>query len=139
MNYGYAILYSRNALKYHIMKRLILLLIATSIAFSSSAIGKKKMKKVMDSWLNATKHRLYTQLGPPAQVTTDGVDGEIAIYADRIYMAPIPLATGGYTPAVDYYRYRMFLINKDGVIYGWRLDSKPNPPERVDVNLRLQN
>ena len=66
--------------------------------------------------------------GPPTQTTSDGKDGEILIYAHRVYYQ---LTTG----TVDYWDYRMMYANGLGTLYHWLYRRSPNPPERVDIRI----
>ncbi len=120
------------------MKRAFLVVIAIlAFADTGSAQGKKKTKKLMDSWLNSTKQQLILSWGPPSSTTSDGGDGEILIYSRRVY---VPAQQYGQyrSPGVDYYNYKMFYVNSQGTIFSWRTENNPNPPERVDVEVYVR-
>lgn len=107
------------------------------IAVTCFPMGKKKERKVLDSWLGSSKHSLIVSWGPPQQTQSDGDGGEVLIYSNRVYSPPIQLATGGWLPATDYYHNRMMYVNDNNKIYSWRTSNTPNPPTRVDLDIYL--
>lgn len=82
----------------------------------------------MNSWMGNSKGNLIMSWGPPTQTTSDGKDGEVLIYAQRVYYQ---LTTG----PVDYWDYKMMYANGLGTLYHWIARRSPNPPERVDVRV----
>jgi hypothetical protein len=120
------------------MRRIVILLLLLTISCDPShAQSRKKIKKVMDSWLGDTKQALYLSWGPPAVVTSDGSKGEILIYSQRVYNDNT--YNFGGNPVrfkQDYYINRMMYVNAEGIVYSWRYDTTPNPPQQVDINLR---
>lgn len=120
------------------MKRKLLLLLIIAVLFS----GCFAINKVMKSWMGYHYGQLIAKWGPPQQVFDDGYGGRILIYtAQREFVAPgrsTTYTTGTatmydnfiwgsatsrttYTPArvTGYTAYRMFWINKRGIIYKW--------------------
>lgn len=107
-----------------------------------SLVGCEDISQVMKSWEGHHYGDLIASWGPPQQVFDDGYGGRILIYTQiRQWTAPgqfTTYTTGSatayddyiwgsaisetrYTPPQTYgYRaYRMFWINKDGIIYRW--------------------
>lgn len=121
------------------MRTLLLAITIVLLSFDANSQSKKKVKRMMDSWIGATTEELYAQMGAPATVTSNGGTGTMHIYVDRVYIPSQPLPFGGgYTQATDYYKYKTFIADKNNKIYGWIVENKPNPPQRQDVNLYLQ-
>lgn len=89
----------------------------------------------MDSWLHHNKHELILSWGPPQRTTSDGADGEVLIYSQRIYSPGANYGNGMSVPATDYYKNSMFYVNAKGEIYGWQSNGTANPPTQVDVYL----
>ena len=81
-------------------------------------------KKVLNSWVNQSKHELIKSWGPPGETTSDGNNGEVLIYSKRIYVEQF---------GTDYNRYVMFYADQSGTIYGWRTQSSPNHPTVIRV------
>ena len=121
------------------MKKLLLLLFP--VIFLSGCITAH-INKVMKSWEGCHYGNLIAKWGPPQMVFDDGYDGRILIYtAVRSFVSPgraTTYTTGSataydnyiwgsatsrtvYTPArlYGYTAYRMFWINKKGIIYRW--------------------
>jgi hypothetical protein len=82
----------------------------------------------MESWEGHHKSKLIAEWGPPQNISSDGLGGEVYVYASQVewqtqgngrvdawgnitYNAP---QRQGYT------RSRMFYINPEGIIYSWR-------------------
>jgi uncharacterized protein YcfL len=84
-------------------------------------------KKMMDSWMNNSKHDLVLKWGPPTRVASDGSSGEIYIYEKRYYIYNVLR-----------YDFKMFYINSSSVIYSWRTESGPVPAEQLNVNLYIR-
>ena len=82
----------------------------------------------MNSWMGNSKGNLIMSWGPPTQTTSDGKDGEILVYAKRVYYQ----LSGN---PVDYWEYRMMYANGLGTLYHWIYRRNPNPPERVDIRI----
>jgi len=110
------------------MKVLFFLLISCMLFSCSSQ--KKLTENVLNSWIGDSKQNLILKWGPPVQTTSDGNNGEILVYANRIYYV---LATG----PVDYWEYRMMYVNAAGKIYHWLFKRNPNPPNRIDMRVLL--
>ncbi len=102
------------------MSRLFTIFILTSL-FLSSCVSTKK---VMDSYIGATKQDLVRQMGPPARIASDANSGEIYIYESMSMMYNVVR-----------YNHKMFYINSDNTIYSWRTASGPVPAQQVNVNL----
>lgn len=123
------------------MKRVTLLLI-TTLALAISSGCAARINKVMASWERHHYSDLIASWGPPQQVFDDGAGGRILVWtATRSYTVPgqaTTHTTGSataydnyiwgsatsettYTPAQTYgwRAYRMFWINRDGIIYRW--------------------
>lgn len=89
---------------------------------------KKSTQTILNSWIGDTKQNLILKWGPPTQSTSDGGNGEILIYAHRVYYV---LTTG----PIDYWEYRMMYVNAEGKIYHWLYRKNPNPPDRIDMKI----
>jgi len=123
------------------MKKFPLLLI-TVLAFVVTSGCAARINKVMASWERQHYSDLIARWGPPQQVFDDGAGGRILVWtAIRSYTVPgrATTETTGrataydnyiwgsatshttYTPAQTYgwTAYRMFWINRDGIIYRW--------------------
>jgi len=112
-----------------------LLMIGLFLFFSILIPGcetSKSIAKQFDPWMGHNKHELIMQWGPPTQTTSDGKDGEILIYATRVYHN---LPNGSVS---DYWNYRMMYADEIGRLYHWMYRRNPNPPERVDVRILTQ-
>lgn len=109
------------------MKKILLPILASALL--SGCISSKKIAEQLHSWMGSNKTELIQQWGPPNQIVSDGSDGEILIYSQRIYAQ---LSTGA---TIDYYLYKMMFSNKEGKLYHWYWRKDPNPPERVDVRM----
>lgn len=115
---------------------IIATLLLLALSLSASAMGRKKLQKIMDSWMNETKHSLIMSWGPPARTADDGAGGEVLIYAEQ-------RATNGYymlqtwIPGRSWYDYRMFYVNASGIIYSWRTDSQDVPPMQLNINANV--
>jgi len=88
----------------------------------------KKMNNIMNSWVGVHKSDLIRAWGPPSRYESDGSRGEILIYEYRTgYQLPGTAYIGQdgnlyYTNPTQINRdsYRMFYVNKKGIIYYWR-------------------
>jgi len=117
------------------MKKKCLLLLC--VLFFSGCISQ-----IMTSWENHHYGELIGSWGPPQQVFNDGYGGRILVYTEsRAWVSPgksntyvtgnatiydnyiwgSATATTYYTPpqVYGYTAYRMFWINKQGIIYRW--------------------
>ena len=99
------------------MKYLIPLLLLTSCVST---------KNVMNSWIGHTKHDLYMTWGPPAKTDSDGADGEVLVYATQTYSPYYNITL---------YQYKLFYVNKAGVIYHWVTQSGRVPPQQLSITL----
>lgn len=126
--------YALNSPNYHKMKNLTLVLLYLLLASQSYAIGKKKLKKSMDSWNGHGQHELIVSWGPPARTADDGGGGQVLIYSYP-YVTNGYYSFGQYFPSETWYRYRMFYVNASGVIYGWRTSNEQAPPQQVNLNV----
>ena len=121
------------------MKRLMIILI---LIFLLSSCITANINKMMKSWETHHYGELIAKWGPPQQVYNDGYGGRILIYtSQRQFSTPgksTTYTTGKatvydnyiwgsatsstvYTPpkVYGYTAYRMFWINKNGIIYRW--------------------
>ncbi len=103
----------------------------------------EKISETMASWLNNHYSQLLASWGPPQQVFDDGLGGRILNYTmNRQFYFPGTSQTNTtarvtsydnyiwgsatsrtvYNPAriYGYTAYRMFWINKNGIIYNWK-------------------
>jgi hypothetical protein len=124
------------------MRKACLPLLALIIALSTSGCLSSKVDKKMKSWMDHHYSDLLMQWGPPQHVYSDGKGGRILMYtAERQYTTPGQATTNAninvnayddmiwgsvsstmtYRPpeTYGYTAYRMFAINKDGIIYRW--------------------
>ena len=83
-------------------------------------------RKIMDAWIGSPKSHLILEYGPPAQVTSDGNNGEIYVYGTSVYY-------GGTT----YWKYNMFYCHPDGRIYYWMVKRGAVPPQQINVNMYI--
>ncbi len=68
--------------------------------------------------------------GPPAQIASDGGNGEILVYAYQGYF-PGYNGQGAFT----YWDYRYMYSNSQGVIYHWITRRERVPPTQIDLNI----
>ncbi len=114
-------------------KAILLLLLLLSVGITHSLAGKKKTRKIMNTWIDQPKHSLILSWGPPDRVTDDGAGGTVLIYAQaRSINGYYMLQT--WIPGRTWYDYKIFFVNKDGIIYGWRTESKDVPPQQLNIN-----
>lgn len=122
---------------------MFLLLVASANVLFAQKQKEKKLADVMASWIDHDRAELYREWGPPANTTSDGAGGEIAIYPERRYSPSatynMPNGVRYSTGSNDVTINKLFYINKDGIIYYWKLQSVPNAPQRNDVNVTVQN
>lgn len=83
-------------------------------------------KKVMDSWIGASKGELIRKFGPAAKTSSDGEGGEVLVWGQRLYNS----FTGN-----SFYKYTMFYLNSNNKVYHWLIQRGAIPPERLDVRL----
>ncbi len=100
--------------------------------------GCTSISQTMQAWVGHHYSELIAAWGPPDQTYSDGRDGQIFIYTRTIqWVQPATStttyqqnvtrgsvtgqSTTVYNPAVvhAFTSYRMFWINKDGIIYSW--------------------
>lgn len=86
-------------------------------------------RKILDSWLGQTKHKLIMNWGPPARIESDGAGGEILVYANEFYMP------NQYGPAYHAWNYTFMYANSSGIIYHWLTRSMQIPPSQIDVRI----
>ena len=114
------------------MKKLLLL----TIFISSCAILQPN--KTLDSHLSKSSYSLILSYGQPNRKTSDGNSGEIWVYAENIYNPPTTIYTTGgpvTTPSKNYWKYKMFYINKSGNVYHWLVKYMDIPPQRIDMTI----
>jgi hypothetical protein len=76
------------------------------------------VRRSMDAWVGHHESELLLAWGPPTQQTSDGAGGHILIYrAYRDFQALCPNCPNVH----NYVATRMFYVNKDGIIYFWRV------------------
>ncbi len=109
------------------MKRKLFTL--TVILIISSCISTRK---VMDSWIGASKQQLYMKWGPPTKTASDGGGGEILVYSEQGYNPGIP--NYGVAPST-YWDNKYFYVNSEGKIYHWMTKSEQIPPQQIDLNI----
>lgn len=95
-----------------------------------SLFSCKSTRKVMDSWLGATKQQLIMSWGPPTKSASDGGNGEILVYSKQGY---IPASQ--YMVAQSYWDNKYFYINSSGKIYHWMTKREQIPPQQIDLNI----
>ena len=115
--------------------RVLLIAVLFALSIPSSAIAGNRLKKIMDSWMGATKHSLILSWGPPSRTASDGDGGEVLVYAYSGYSNSIPLLDGQYLPAQSWYDYRIFYVSSEGKIYSWRTSREMVPPTQVDLTI----
>lgn len=128
------------------MKKILLILVAYSVILVSCVSSKVQTREVMDSWVGHTKQELLMSWGPPARVSSDGAGGEIIVYARQVYIPPQTStfydSYGGSStstlPAVNYWDYRMFWINKDGIVYHWMTQRQQVPPQHLNLDVYIK-
>ncbi len=86
----------------------------------SCAINDEKTKEsnriAMQSWIGSTKQQLLLKWGPPTNVYSDGVGGEILCYEQTASTAGY-YGQSWYYPPQQILWYRHFFINPSGIIY----------------------
>lgn len=128
------------------MKKLIFVLIVILITFVSCVSSKINTKEVMDSWVGHTKQELLMSWGPPARVERDGAGGEILVFAQQVNIPPQTSTFydgyGGSTtstlPGVNYWDYKMFWVNQNGVIYHWMTQRQQIPPQHLNLDVYIK-
>jgi len=123
------------------MRKSIPILLATISIFSLSGCAGQ-INQTMQSWMGHHYSELIGSWGPPQQVFDDGRSGRILIWTQvRSYTSPGTSTTQTYGQATayddyiwgsatshttytppqtyGYTAYRMFYIDKDGLIYNW--------------------
>lgn len=124
------------------MRKTCLSLSVLLVALSISGCLSSKVDKKMKSWMGHHYSDLLMQWGAPQHVYSDGKGGRILVYtAQRQYTTPgqattntnitvsayddmiwgSATSTTTYRPpeTYGYTAYRMFAINKNGIIYRW--------------------
>lgn len=101
-------------------ERLFLLCAITAILFSCSTARKADNAKedaLFNQWLNHPRAQLVKQWGEPDSTASDGKNGEILIYKERVDY--VSVMNGNYTGPQYSFRKEMF-INADSLIYNWK-------------------
>jgi len=102
---------------------------AAPIWLAATIVSCGSVNKKMESWVGYHKSELYQHWGPPSRITEDGQGGEILIYESFVntgqtpgQISPSNNGTYRYTSPQQngYNRTRMFYVNSEGTIYGWR-------------------
>lgn len=121
------------------MKQVLLIMIVLCLAVSSYALSWRKLRKEMENWKGHSRMELYKKMGQPDGVTNDGADGEIHIYARRISQPAVRSATdsGNISEAKDYWEWRMFYTNVNGVIYNWQVVPKDYSPAQSSAAVSI--
>jgi hypothetical protein len=83
----------------------------------------------MQSWVGKHQSSLIASWGPPQQISTDGKGGSVLIYGQYVDFGQSPGqghidSYGNFTYTAPkqrgYQRTRMFYVDPNGYIYGWR-------------------
>ena len=110
------------------MKKYYSIAIFYLVAFMMTSCYPTQTVATLERWKGSSKSELYGNWGPPDRVTSDGSDGEIAIYSSSrtsytsgmsvpvdggvtLYSSPQPITTS---------KQYMFYINSRGTIYKWK-------------------
>ncbi|HEY4788201.1 MAG TPA: hypothetical protein VIH57_19235 [Bacteroidales bacterium] len=109
------------------MKKLICIL-GVILLFLFSCISQKK---ILDSWIGATKQNLVISWGPPSRTYDNSPNGEILIYAQQGYWPGY-----GNSPGFAYWDYTYIYINTTGRIYAWKTERQRVPPQQIDLYIR---
>lgn len=103
------------------MRKYIFILPVILTAFSACGPSRKATDKKADAifneWINQPKSQLVEQLGKPDSIISDGKNGEVLIYKERVGGASV--MNGNYTGRQYSFRKEMF-VNADSVIYYWK-------------------
>lgn len=91
-----------------------------------SCVGERK---AMNSFLGSHQRDLIRQWGPPVRTASDGDDGQILVYSTSAYNAYLRITT---------YRYRMFYVNREKIIYHWITQGGQVPPQQLDIDLYIR-
>lgn len=103
------------------MKTLILS-VALCLALSSCV----STKNAMNAWMGHTERELIMSWGPPAATAPDGGTGKILVYSSQVYVPQY---------SMNYYDYRMFYIDRHGLVYHWNTQRQQVPPTQIDLNV----
>lgn len=108
------------------MKKVIFLIMVMSIFSCTST------RKVMDSWMGATKQQLIMKWGPPTKTASDGGSGEILVYSTQKYDPGNAYLN---LPPLTYWDNKYFYINSEGKVYHWMTRREQVPPQQIDLNI----
>lgn len=112
----------------------LMLLLALSIPVFS--MGKKKLKRIMDSYINHPKKDVLFSMGIPTQTASDGDGGEILLYSHAGYLPAYNYGNGISGPSRSWYDCSYFYVNSSGIVYGWRTARENIPPQSIDLTVR---
>lgn len=88
-----------------------------------------RIEVVMESWVGAHESELVERWGPPDSVVSDGKGGTILTYEGagkvgesrgQVKVNAVGRVTVTSPKQHTYKRYRMFYVDKDGIIYSWK-------------------
>lgn len=91
----------------------------------------------MNSHLNKNSYNLILSYGQPIRKDIDGNGGQIWIWAYNIYNAGYTIYGGQniYVPPQNYWRYKMFYIGANDIVYHWLYKTEQIPPQRIDMTV----
>jgi len=111
------------------MKTFTLLMIGIGLSFLASCTSQRK---ILNSYMGATKQQVIMGFGPPNEVASDGNGGEILLYYRSAYIpgqaglvtvgANNQLYQGHGTPGYSISRRTAIYINSKGLVYYWRIN-----------------
>ncbi|MEP6597705.1 MAG: hypothetical protein ABJA71_17250 [Ginsengibacter sp.] len=103
------------------MKKYFFMLCAITAVLVSCSTSKKanvaKENALFNQWLHHPRSQLINQWGQPDSTVSDGENGEILIYKERVDY--ISVMDGNYTGPQYSFRKEMF-VNADSLIYNWK-------------------
>lgn len=101
------------------------------------------MKKEMESWLGSNLHELIKNYGPVSATHEDGAGGKIVTFTRTVHLRNQSIRGNYYSGGLyvvenpsTLYIHRMYYVNKDGMVYGyrWYEDNVPTPQLNLNVN-----
>ncbi len=103
------------------MKILFLFYLACILLFISCGSSRKasdaKENALFNKWLGHSKSQLINQWGEPDSISTDGKNGQILTYKERLDY--ISVMNGNYTGPEYSFKKDMY-VNADSLIYYWK-------------------
>ena len=94
------------------------------VVLFSCIVGCKVQQIPKKSYIGLTKQELIADRGLPAETGSDGADGEVLVYRDRIVDESI---------AADYWIVQSVYVNANKIITRIVRRTENNPPTRIKV------